>query len=267
MDAAALERQLREHPDDAASWQVYGDLLLERGDERGELIHAGLRPDHIATAKVAGLPTGVKVVRAKYGFATKVSVIWTDAAALTELFESPELRFVTALRIGVDNVESDPDQEDEELERDDGEMPPPLDLGAFDQISLPQLRELDLRYLRIGPAPLPKLSDLQTLDLRYCGIGDEGAAQLVQYPHLEVLHLQRNMITAKGLAALQLNELVKLDLRYNRLGVAGARALAAAPFVHTLKRLDVYRNDLTDAGVELVKQTPGTFLRTLWSTR
>ena len=38
---AALEQQLLQQPDDAATWQVYADALQQRSDPRGDVIALG----------------------------------------------------------------------------------------------------------------------------------------------------------------------------------------------------------------------------------
>jgi uncharacterized protein (TIGR02996 family) len=40
---AGLEKQLRQQPDDAATWQVYADALQQHGDPRGDVIALGER--------------------------------------------------------------------------------------------------------------------------------------------------------------------------------------------------------------------------------
>src|SRR5689334_9362794 len=98
VEAPALERTLREHPDDEAAWMVYGDWLLERGDVRGALIqlehrHARARAaDRPALRREIdalvqqhqrrwrrALPKGVAVQTWKHGFPTKVAVTWSEA--------------------------------------------------------------------------------------------------------------------------------------------------------------------------------------------
>lgn len=301
MDAADLEQALREHPDDLATWLVYGDWLLERGDARGALIqleqrrararaadrarnnagthaephaepHAEIDAEIDALTKRhqaewdAALPAGVTVVARRHGFATKVAVEWTDAApALIE--QALRERFVTALRIT--SPDADPDAADDDIDEDDFDengLPkplPPIEAGALATLDLGRLVELDLSYLNLGApgakalAASPSLgrpTALAALDLRYCHVGNRGLAALAACPGLgglRRLHLQRNELTAAGVASLQRFErLVELDLRYNKLGAAGAQALIEAPFIGSLARLYLYRADVSSAGAK-----------------
>lgn len=279
VEGAALEQTLREHPDDAASWLVYGDWLLEHDDVRGALIqlehrHARARAADRAALRreidelvrrhqggwSAALPAGVDAKAWRYGFVTKVAVAWSeDAPGLIE--RALRERFVTALRIVTpEGDDGDDDGDDEEEYDDDGEPIPaaPVELGALAAIDLSRLRELDLAYVHLDApgaeaiAASTSLGGLAALDLRYGGIGDDGLAALAGSAlagGVRRLHLQRNGITAAGAAALaRFGRLVELDLRYNELGEAGARALLAAPFIGSLARLGLYRTDVTDAG-------------------
>jgi uncharacterized protein (TIGR02996 family) len=274
VEAAALERTLREHPDDEAAWMVYGDWLLEHDDVRGALIqlehrHARARAADRAALRreidelvkqhqrrwSRALPTGVTAQAWKHGFPTKVAVTWSeDAPARIE--RALRERFVSALRIAAPEGAEDGDDEFD----DDGEpVPVPLvEIGALAAIDLRALVELDLAYVNVGApgaeaiAASATLERLEVLDLRYCRIGDRGALALAAAPalgSLRRLRLQRNELTAKGARALQRFErLVELDLRYNDLGADGARALLEAPFIGRLARLELYRADVSDKG-------------------
>jgi uncharacterized protein (TIGR02996 family) len=295
VEAADLEKSLSEHPDDLASWMVYGDWLLEHDDVRGALIqlehrHARARvvdravlrreidtlvQQHQASWNAA-LPPGVVAQTWKYGFVTKVAVTWSEDAP--ELIEQAlRGRFVTALRI-VSPAEEEVEGEDEDEIDEDGEPipPPPVEVGQLAAIDLNRLMELDLSYLNIGApgakalAASTSLDQLAVLDLRYCGIGDDGLASLAASAlagNVRRLHLQRNAITAAGATALQrFGKLVELDLRYNAIGAAGAQALLAAPFIGSLARLELYRTDVSDGGVqELARSSRLTpALRSYW---
>lgn len=290
----ALEQTLREHPDDLASWLVYGDWLLERGDVRGALIQlehrhararaadrAGLRREIDALVQqhqaewTAALPSGVTAQAWKYGFATKVAVAWSEEApALIE--QALRERFVTALRIAAPAEDGDGGEEDD-LDEDGEPIPPPIvEIGALAAIDLSRLVELDLSYVHVGAAGAEaiaaptSLDRLAVLDLRYCGIGDAGLAALAASAlagHVRRLRLQRNAITAAGAAALQrFGALAELDLRYNEIGAAGAQALLAAPFIGSLARLELYRADVSDAGArELARSNRlAPALRSYW---
>jgi uncharacterized protein (TIGR02996 family) len=276
VEAAALERTLREHPDDEAAWMVYGDWLLEHGDVRGALIQLEHRHARTRAAERAALrgeidalvkqhqrrwsravPKGVAVEQWKHGFPTKIAVTW-DERAPARIERALRERFVSALWIGAPEEAEDGEDEYD----DDGEpVPAPLvEIGALAAIDLSALVELDLAYVNVGApgaeaiAASATLGRLEVLDLRYCGIGDRGALALAKAPTLGALRqlrLQRNELTGTGARALQRFErLVELDLRYNDLGVDGARALLEAPLIGRLARLELYRADVSDRGVQ-----------------
>ncbi|WP_171166989.1 TIGR02996 domain-containing protein [Streptomyces sp. I05A-00742] len=294
MEVVAIEQALRDRPGDLTAWRAYADLLVERGDARGELIHLEQRLErtrpadrpalrHEAAALAAehqqdwdaALPPGVTVLARRYGFATKVAVEWNDGApALIE--QALRERFVTALRITPNGDEEWLDDDDVFDENNDLIPPRAIDAGALADLDLGRLVELDFSYLRLGGpgaealVAAPAIGRIETLDLRYCGIGDTGAAALAASPHfgdLRRLHLQHNGLTADGVRALhRFERLVELDLRYNRIGAEGAEALLAAPFVGSLTRLLAYRDDVTDAGARRLAaatELPPA-LRSLW---
>ncbi|MFF2810269.1 hypothetical protein ACFVT2_24495 [Streptomyces sp. NPDC058000] len=71
----------------------------------------------------------------------------------------------------------------------------------------------------------------------------------------------------RGLRALVgFEQLATLDLRYNRIGADGAGALLAAPFTGSLKRLLLYREDVSDGGVRKLAHAAHlpTALRGFW---
>jgi len=298
MDIADLEQRLREHPGDLASWEAYGDLILERGDLRGALIRLERRRAHVGAARRdaldreitalvqehqqswdATLPPGATVLERRYGFATKVSVEWSnDVSVLTD--QALRAPFVTALRIAPPQQEGDYLEEEEALEED--QPAPFIEAGALATVDLGRLSELDLSYLRIGAlgaealavstylrAEAPDIGALasstaqrrmETLDLRYCHIGDAGLAALAASPcfnGVRRLHLQKNVLTPAGIASLhRFERLTELDLRYNGIGEEGARALLSAPFIGSLTRLFLYRADVEDAGATMLANAP-----------
>lgn len=298
MEAAALEETLRDQPDDLNSWYVYGELMRTRGDARGELIqleqrHAHARPADREVLKReidllveehqqgwdAELPPEVTVLARRYGFATKVCVEWSDEEpALIE--EALRGRFVTALRIAPPAHLEDEDGDYEDYFDEDGErIPlPPIEAEALAERDFGPLTELDLSYFRIGEPGAKALAAasaqgrIQALDLRYCFIGDVGLAAVAESPifgDVRRLHLQYNALTAEGMRTLaRFERLADLDLRYNAIGEEGVDALLAAPFTSSLKRLLMYPDDVSDAGVQKLAQAPQlpTALRSLWRT-
>jgi hypothetical protein len=188
---------------------------------------------------------------------------------------------VTALRIrpGAAADEADAEYWSDEPDFDEDDMPlppPPHPVGAFADLDFGGIRELDLSYFRIGDpgaealAAATSAGRIETLDLRYCGIGSDGAAALAasgKFGNVRRLHFQHNRLTGDGVRTLAgFERLEELDLRYNRIGPDGAQALIEAPFAGSLKRLLLYRQDLSDAGVKILATAPQlpTALRSFW---
>jgi uncharacterized protein (TIGR02996 family) len=300
MRPTPLERSLREDPNDLTAWQAYGDVLLEQNDARGRLIELALRLAREARADErkalqseiaqltqehqehwdAELPKGVQAVARLYGFATKVAVAWSPEAP-ARIAEALEGRLVTALRIrpGAAAGEADAEYWSDEPDYDENDMPlppPPYEAGALADLDFGGIRALDLSYFRIGDPGVERLAAatsagrIETLDLRYCGIGNDGAAALAasgNFGDVRRLHLQYNRLTSDGVRALAgFERLEELDLRYNRIGTDGAQALIEAPFAGSLKRLLLYRQDVSDAGVKMLAAAPQlpTALRSFW---
>jgi uncharacterized protein (TIGR02996 family) len=284
MKVAALEQTLRDRPGDLASWRAYGDWLRGQGDPRGTLIDLEQRRAHLGPADRgvlkrraealvtehqpgwdAALPPEVTVVARRYGFATKVAVKLSDEAPalIRRALEEP---FVTALRITLPEGE-DPYEDDEEYgeDYDEDRLPPLVEAGVLAGLDLDRIDELDLAYLTIGEPGAALLasvasSRLTTLDLRYAVIGDAGLAALaasLQFTGVRRLHLQSNRITADGVRSLGLfPQLTELDLRYNPIGTEGAQALLQTPFISSLKRLLLYRDDITGEGARILAGDP-----------
>ncbi|MCP2340594.1 hypothetical protein [Actinomadura rupiterrae] len=313
MEIEALEERLREDPGDLASWDVYGARLRERGDTRGEVIRlerrrartsparrdpldqelAALLAEH-RTEWDAALPKSATVLERRFGFATRVAVEWSDNAPVDvdQVLRSP---FVTALRIAPGDDTGD--YWDEDYDRDEDGEPEPsasIDTGALATLSFGRVTELDLSYLRIGALGARTLAvatylraeaepaRITTLDLRYCAVGNSGLAALAESPSfagVRTLRLQKNSITAAGVAALHRFEgLTELDLRYNPIGAEGVRTLLGAPFAGSLERLLLNRADVIDVsddgtagedGAPLLADAPQLppALRAIWRCR
>ncbi|MFD8543112.1 hypothetical protein [Streptomyces sp. NPDC059649] len=296
MEATALEQRLREHPDDAAAWRAYADALHELGDVRGKLIEweqracmaSGAEREQLTTeiqllseehqeSWDAEVPSEVTVEARRHGFATKVAVAWSDEAPAL-IARALQGRFVTALRIRTGN---DPEgeewgHEEEHWDENGPLMPPPIEADGLASLDLGRLVELDLSYFRIGdPGALALAAAtgsgrIETLDLRYCAIGDSGLAALTaapQFAEVRSLHLQCNAVTAEGVRSLSgFPHLTELDLRYNEIGEDGTDALLSSPFVGSLDRLLLYRDDVSEAGVKKLAAAPQlpTTLRSYW---
>ncbi|WP_433476276.1 hypothetical protein ACQPZP_04025 [Spirillospora sp. CA-142024] len=237
----------------------------------------------------AALPPGATVLERRYGFATKVAVEWSDAAPV-QIEQALRGPFVTGLRITPPPSEGDDDYRYWEDDLDDDGEPNPagsVDTGGLATLDLGRLTELDLSYLRIGALGAKTLavsaylraeagdvetagSRLESLDLRYSRVGNTGLAALAASPvfaGVRRLHLQRNVITEKGMPSLhRFENLTELDLRYNEIGTDGARALLAAPFAGALKRLYLYREDVGGDGAALLAKAPQLppALRSYW---
>ncbi|MFI9051575.1 hypothetical protein [Streptomyces sp. NPDC053427] len=299
MEAKAMEQTLRERPDEEASWAAYGACLRQQGDVRGELIrleqrHAHARPaDRDAFRRRidqlveehrkswnAELPPEVTVQVRRHGFALKVAVEWSEKAP-TLIEQALRGRLVTGLRIRPSDEAEDADDDyyNDEPDFDEDDLPlppPPHDSGALADLDFGGLTDLSLAYFRIGDPGAEALAAatsngrIETLDLRYCGLGDSGPMALGASPtfrNVRRLHLQRNQLTAEGVRALaRFERLEELDLRYNRIGADGAQALIEAPFVGSLKRLLLHREDVSDAGVQILAHAPQlpTALRSFW---
>lgn len=300
MRATPLEQSLCEDPNDIPAWRAYSDALLEQNDARGRLIRLELQLAHEVRDDErkalqgaidqltqehqqdwdAELPEGMTAVTRRHGFATKVAVDWSPEAP-ARIVEALNGRLVTALRIrpGVAADEADAEYWSDEPDFDENDMPlppPPHAIGAFADLDLGGIRELDLSYFRIGDpgaealAAAASAGRIETLDLRYCDIGNDGAAALAasgNFGNVRRLHLQYNRFTGDGVRALAgFERLEALDLRYNRIGSDGAQALIDAPFAGSLKRLLLHRQDVSDAGVKILASAPQlpSALRSFW---
>lgn len=302
VEIEVVERRLREDPGDLASWDVYGEWLRERGDARGEVIRLERRRERVSPSRRdplnrelaalvkrhkagwdEGLPEGATVLERRYGFATRVVVEWSDDAPVEveRVLRSP---FVTALRIKAPEGEEDYWDDGDDLDEDGQPRPSEhIETGGLATLNIEWLTELDLSYLRIGALGARTLAvsnllrdvpdargRLESLDLRYCAVGDSGLAAIAgsaSFGGVRRLRLQRNRITADGVAALhRFGSLTELDLRYNEIGAEGVRTLLEAPFAGSLRRLRLHRADVGDDGVRLLAQAPQLppALRAIW---
>lgn len=200
---AELEAAIDAHPDEAASYRVLGDYLLERGDRRGELIALHGKPGAIALQRELG-PAPISPhgrVDWFYGFvrAVEAYVDADDAAAVRAYLAHPSLRFVQALTFRLAGSADDDRQWlvdalvpapalrsltiDSYLRGGNEPACGELTIGA---LPTPRLRTLELRarYLAIA-APLPPA--LRTLVLDGGVLADELAPRLAELPALETL--------------------------------------------------------------------------------
>ncbi|MFC5187160.1 leucine-rich repeat domain-containing protein [Actinomadura harenae] len=302
MEIEVVERRLREDPGDLASWDVYGEWLSGRGDARGELIRLERRRARVSPRRrgaldreVAaleekhrddwdgGLPPTATVLERRFGFASRVAVEWSDDApvAIEQVLRSP---FVTGLRVRPPEGSEDHWDDGEGRDEDGDPLPAPfVETGGLATLNVGRLTELDLSYLRIGALGARTLAvsallrgetgapgRLEVLDLRYCFVGDSGLNALAEsaaFNGVRRLHLQRNHITADGVAALhRFENLTELDLRYCEIGAEGVRTLLDAPFAGSLRRLLLHRADVGTDGARLLAHAPQLppALRVLW---
>ncbi|MFC5744369.1 hypothetical protein [Actinomadura rugatobispora] len=250
MKVAALERTLRDQPENHASWLAYGELLLERGDARGTLIRLEQRRTRVGPADRdavereiaalvreherswdAELPPGVTVLARRYGFPVKVAVEWSDGAPVV-IEQALRAPFVTAL--GIRPVADDGEYGWDEDLRDAAEPKPAasVETGALATLGLGRLVELDLSYLRIG------------------ALGAQALAVSA--------YLRGEASDAGALAASNATGRIEtLDLRYCRIGDTGLAALTASPCFRGVRRLRLQRNALTAEGVRSLHQLEG----------
>lgn len=250
---AALEAQLRAHPEDWDSWLVYSDWLTDRGDERGALIglHHRLAAGDLSGDAAAALRFEIYTLERRCTSHLGLNVEWRHG-------------FVVGLSLSAGNdVVSI-------LER----------LQARPDCRL--LADLALPYGSIDNAGVcalaasPALTTITSLDLRYNHLSCEALEALARSPHtlaLTKLHLQRNDIRERGVSALAASEsfrgLTTLDLRDNPIGALGASALARSPHLTTLERLILYLDDIGQEGARALADSPHLplSLRRYWRAR
>jgi uncharacterized protein (TIGR02996 family) len=135
---------------------------------------------------------------------------------------------------------------------------------------LPNLRQLFLRYGVDGEAihvlaGSPSLARLRALDLYGCGLESEGAAGLVQSPHLDGLSYlalgdfaSENVDIVAELTgpSARLPGLTELYLGWTNIDDEGASRLASAPKFARLQALDLMDNDIGRMGAKALASSP-----------
>jgi uncharacterized protein (TIGR02996 family) len=235
---AAIEAWLRAHPEDWDSWRVYGDLLTEREDLRGELIQLEHR---LATATLSleeedTVRDRIDTLR-EHRWMWLAGMVVPKGAELLWRFE-----FVVAVALG------------------QGTWRPPATLAALERTAR-FLTKLNLVGNNIGAegaaalARSPALRPLVILELRGNAIGDEGVLALARSEtlgSLAWLGLAGNAVGDEGVLALTRSErsraLTELDLRDNGIGDEGALALARSEGLGSLTELDLRGNHIGDEG-------------------
>lgn len=274
---SAIESELRRSPFDEHAWLVYGDHLMEQGDPRGQLIsleHARAASDgrerrgidlainklsreYEPLAKRAAPRAGTAL---HHGFITGLELTWGPNThdELARFLTHPESRFLSTVAV-TDAVDAE-GRSGSVSAADDaiGELLS-LDLRRLVTLSfaylaasdagvrklrsllkesLPDLRHLDLRYVKLGDeavgalATTPVMRDLSALSLQSCGIGPLGAEHLARFecPHLDLLDLRDNPVGERGAVALaqnlSLTKLTTLRVHQRDVGEAGLLALS-----------------------------------------
>lgn len=260
-DEHALYAEILRTPDDLGPRRVLGDLLLQRGDPRGEFIQMQCDLDgkldwaleercrelliQHATAWLPDFGTLATRPLFRRGFVEHVS-----CSAMTFLTKGAELVKLAPLRsltlTGLSRVQ--------DLER----------LLATPAIA--QIRELEIHSAKLGKkhcqvlAASPILANLTRLALPGCTIGDHGAAALAGSKHLAQLReliLDQNAIETAGAEALAastgLASVRHLDLSWNRFGARGVYPSMTSPNAFpSLTSLDLTACDLGGQGGDLV---------------
>lgn len=277
MTLGALERTLRERPDDLASWLAYGDRLRERGDARAELIRLAERRarvgpgdgreavDREIDALVAEhlksweeeLPPGVTATERRHGFATGIAVTWDDGTPMLVERALRAAPFATALRI------APPEQDEDEYEYwddstdEDGEPLPSasVEAGELATLDLAPFTSVDLSYLRIGALGAKALAVSSYFRSE---AADGGTPAAPAAPgRIDTLDLRYCHVGDGGLAALAANPCFtgvrRLHLQRNALGAQGVRALHAFA---GLTELDLRYNEIGEEGAGALLAAP-----------
>ena len=106
-----------------------------------------------------------------------------------------------------------------------------------------------LHYLSIG-----KLSNISELYLGKNKIGDDGIIYVINFKNLEILDLDWNYITFKGIHCIcgqYFKNIQKLNLNNNKIGIEGTYIIASQQ-EHSLTSLSLVRNGICTKGAELI---------------
>jgi uncharacterized protein (TIGR02996 family) len=257
MPRRELEAALRRDPGDEQAWAVYGDLLAEAGDSRGELIaleqraHACERPFERALLEhqarelferehrrwLGSLADAGLEVTWMRGFAREIVIARAHAATLATLLELPTsalLRRVVLVRprslARVAKLLADRPIEALVLRGYAGDSVEPL-------AGLTTLATLGLEGTSLADiASLGALPQLRTIALRRCEGPLRGLAGFTQLHALELsAHARVEQLGLEALAPLaELTQLRELDL-----GDAGWANIEALAGLTALERLDL----------------------------
>ena len=294
MDESALLAEIAANPEADAPRLVYADLLTQRGDPRGELIHLQVlwkRDDNVVTLqhRVGELLRAHKAA-------------WTTEAGITGALTTfvrgfPKTLVGTAEEIWAcrDALRTQPITSLAILSQFDGlaEVMALPELARISDLKLSGGLDARARETPIPPdllaavARSPYLTNLRSLHL------DDGAvdgdtvrllATAAWLPAIELLIVAHSPLTAAGMAelaprlvavrrlgmpqcnldsqsaaALAASPLRQLDLLWmpgNSIGASGLAALAASPLLSTVTILDVTNNYVTSDGVAALARSP-----------
>jgi uncharacterized protein (TIGR02996 family) len=259
-----LEDALVANPDDRAAHAAYADLLMERGDPRGELIQVQLTLDQLprkspqrdalrrryaALAVEQGRAllgdlapyllerpsTYAEPFRFRLGWLDVLYVDRLDVALARALARAPETRLLSTLRVDLAD-ESPADYQPGDDTPTEQRFPALFVLLASSNLA--NLRRLEVRALALSRDELdcilccPHLPRLGHLGLRVgTPLGTEGCEAIIEsgiLGRLNVLDLQRSGLTdvqARVLASAELKHLELLNVDDNHLTEDGLRAL------------------------------------------
>ncbi|PZR13505.1 MAG: hypothetical protein DI536_12150 [Archangium gephyra] len=261
----SLRAEILANPDDDAPRHVLSDLLIERGDPRGEFIALQLQleaaPDEAVSTRAkellnahgdgwVGLSRDEALPTFRRGFVESLQIfeplVSTAVAELCGREPVRALRFVTSRRMEMHS----------------------LSLAPW----LPRIHTLEFvannRYGLAGVTAdalealleTSSIRGLKRLVLRDQPVGDHGAAMFAQYasslPSLRALVLQNAALTARGARTLSgirwFNRLEELSLADNAFQVQGVEALVGNGAGRSWKTLDLSGTAMGNAGAFVI---------------
>jgi len=273
---ARLQSHLRRNWDDVHSWLVYGDLLQERGDPRGELITIEQALRDGATGQQC-----VELEARRDGLRRRLLGPLADLSHLTCRWEWGAVRHAAV---------SEPVRSFGQEGKAKGVLLPKITKASTLEALLRRACAcmLESLHLVVTWAPAPEaclqllrrrpvtrlvltrsdpaavrrgltnaqrqLAGIRALDLSRCQLALKGARVLARARHLgglEELALAENNLDAGALHELtsgHLTGLRRLDLSHNPVGDEGARVLARAGALRELELLDLRHTTIGDAG-------------------
>ncbi len=262
---AAIEARLRRDPDDAESWRVYADHLLDQGDRRGELItlttllqsrrHDGALAQSIRALDEALRSESPDLQRCtwKYGFPIRLAFHVDTPRAITSLgalLAQPRMRLCGSLHLSFHP----------NLRARFYEGFAKLELGSLAQIFAMRTRRGNALARALAANPTLRLAALHLDDTQLGDPGMLALARSTSLPGLTTLSLRHGTFGEKGLAALLDSPLAEtlevLDLHDNEIDEASARLLATA-----------HLGRLRSLGLHVHQFRPREAIRTLAASR